>query len=134
LPIRANFLRRRIDLGPRSKERSLCQALHSQAATAQVVVAKNSSVDDEQVNRQDSKDHRSDSLAALVRGSGRRGPNGPFIRSLGLQNSADGTIYDVRVGGSADKAKLAPGQKLIAIDSLVAIDVQAPEADGDDGE
>jgi predicted metalloprotease with PDZ domain len=66
------------------------------------------------------QDHPSDSLAALQRGGGRRGGGGPFVwYSLGLQLAADGTIYDVRVGSPADKAKLAPGQKLIAVNNLV---------------
>jgi predicted metalloprotease with PDZ domain len=66
------------------------------------------------------QDHPSESLAALQRGGGRRGGNGPFVwYSLGLQLAADGTIYDVRVGSPADKAKLAPGQKLIAVNNLV---------------
>jgi hypothetical protein len=33
--------------------------------------------------------------------------------------SSDGTIRDVRWGGVADKAKLAPGQKLIAVNGRV---------------
>jgi len=66
------------------------------------------------------QDHPSESLAALQRGGGRRGGNGPFVwYSLGLQLAVDGTIYDVRVGSPADKAKLAPGQKLIAVNNLV---------------
>ena len=47
-------------------------------------------------------------------------PMGPFVwYSLGLQLGPDGTIRDVRWGGPADKAKLAPGQKLIAVNGLV---------------
>jgi predicted metalloprotease with PDZ domain len=66
------------------------------------------------------QDHPSDALAMLQRGGGRRGGAGPFVwYSLGLQLAADGTIYDVRVGSPADKAKLAPGQKLIAVNNLV---------------
>ena len=66
------------------------------------------------------QDHPSESLAALQRGGGRRGGAGPFVwYSLGLQLAADGTIFDVRVGSPADKAKLAPGQKLIAVNNLV---------------
>jgi predicted metalloprotease with PDZ domain len=67
------------------------------------------------------QDHPSESLAALQRGGGRRGGGGaPFVwYSLGLQLAADGTIFDVRVGSPADKAKLAPGQKLIAVNNLV---------------
>jgi len=67
------------------------------------------------------QDHPSDSLSALMHSGGRRGGGGgPFVwYSLGLQISADGTIYDVRWGSPADKAKLAPGQKLIAVNGLV---------------
>jgi predicted metalloprotease with PDZ domain len=67
------------------------------------------------------QDHPSDSLSALMHSGSRRGGGpGPFVwYSLGLQLSADGTIYDVRWGSPADKAKLAPGQKLIAVNGLV---------------
>jgi predicted metalloprotease with PDZ domain len=67
------------------------------------------------------QDHPSESLAAMMRSGGRRGGGGgPYVwYSLGLQVSADGTIYDVRWGSPADKAKLAPGQKLIAVNGLV---------------
>jgi predicted metalloprotease with PDZ domain len=69
------------------------------------------------------QDHPSDSLSALMKAYGRRGGGGPFVwYSLGLQLSADGTIADVRWGGPADKAKLAPGQKLIAVNGLVFSD------------
>lgn len=50
-----------------------------------------------------------------------RGPAAPNVwYSLGLRLSGDGTIADVRWGGPADKAKLAPGQKLLAINGRVA--------------
>ena len=67
------------------------------------------------------QDHPSDSLSALLHSGNRRGGGpGPFVwYSLGLQLGADGTIYDVRWGSAADKAKLAPGQKLIAVNGLV---------------
>ena len=61
------------------------------------------------------QDHPSESIAGMM-GGGRRGGGGPNVwYSLGLQVGPDGTIYDVRWGSPADKAKLAPGQKLIAI-------------------
>ncbi|MGA8940183.1 MAG: M61 family peptidase [Acidobacteriaceae bacterium] len=66
------------------------------------------------------EDHPSPSLKALQRSGGRRGGAGPYVwYSLGLQLGADGTIHDVRWGGPADKAKLAPGQKLIAVNGMV---------------
>jgi predicted metalloprotease with PDZ domain len=39
--------------------------------------------------------------------------------SLGLRINANGTITDVLWGGPADQAKLAPGQKLIAINGIL---------------
>jgi predicted metalloprotease with PDZ domain len=66
------------------------------------------------------QDHPSASLSELLHSGSRRGGRGPFVwYSLGLQVGADGTIYDVRWGSPADKAKLAPGQKLIAVNGLV---------------
>jgi predicted metalloprotease with PDZ domain len=62
------------------------------------------------------QDHPSPSLAQLM--GGRRG-GGSYWYSLGLAISADGSIYDVRWGSPADKAKLAPGQKLIAVNGTV---------------
>src|SRR6185437_15717076 len=60
------------------------------------------------------QDHPSDT-EKFAGGAGRRmaGPNVWY--SLGLRISAEGTISDVRWGGPADQARLAPGQKLIAI-------------------
>ena len=53
-------------------------------------------------------------------GGGGRGMGGPNVwYSLGLRLSGDGTIIDVRWGSAADKAKLAPGQKLIAVEGHV---------------
>ena len=50
------------------------------------------------------------------RGVATRGPAGVNVwYSLGLRVALDGTIADVRWGSPADKAKLAPGEKLIAI-------------------
>ena len=61
------------------------------------------------------QDHPNDS-EKLMAGSSRRGGFGPNVwYSLGLRISAEGAIADVRWGGPADQAKLAPGQKLIAI-------------------
>ncbi len=65
-------------------------------------------------------DHPSDSLSMLMKEGGRRGGGGPNVwYSLGLQLGSDGTIRDVRWGSPADKAKLAPGQKLIAVNGKV---------------
>ncbi|MFC6645089.1 M61 family metallopeptidase [Granulicella cerasi] len=46
-----------------------------------------------------------------------RGPS--FWYSLGISLKADGTINDVRWGASGDKARLAPGQKIIAVNGAV---------------
>ena len=52
-----------------------------------------------------------------------RGPAGPNVWfSLGLRLSMDGTITDVRWGSPADKAKLAHGQKIIAINGHIFSD------------
>jgi predicted metalloprotease with PDZ domain len=39
--------------------------------------------------------------------------------SIGLQETKDGTISDVRVGSAADRAGFAPGQKITAINGVV---------------
>jgi predicted metalloprotease with PDZ domain len=53
-------------------------------------------------------------------GGGARGFGGPNVwYSLGLRVGNDGAIVDVRWGSAADKARLAPGQKLIAVNGRV---------------
>jgi predicted metalloprotease with PDZ domain len=49
----------------------------------------------------------------------KRHPGPDVWYSLGLRIKTDGTITDVRWGGPADNAKLAPGQKIIAIDGII---------------
>ncbi len=72
------------------------------------------------------EDHPSESEIAL---SGtRRGSKPDLWYSLGLRMAKDGTINDVRWGSPADKAKLAPGQKLVAINGRVV------EASGEDAD
>jgi predicted metalloprotease with PDZ domain len=39
--------------------------------------------------------------------------------SLGISVGSDGAINDVRVGGPADKAKLAPDEKILAVDGTI---------------
>jgi len=39
--------------------------------------------------------------------------------SIGLRTGADGTIFDVRWNGPADKARLAPGEKIIAVNGQI---------------
>jgi predicted metalloprotease with PDZ domain len=62
------------------------------------------------------KEPASDRPRPTGRGRG-MGPNVWY--SLGLRLSADGTISDVRWGGPGDAAKLAPGQKITAINGQV---------------
>jgi len=67
------------------------------------------------------QDHPTESIISMSKMGGRRsGGGGPSIwYSLGLLIGPDGEIHDVRWGSPADKAKLAPGQKLIAINGKV---------------
>jgi predicted metalloprotease with PDZ domain len=65
------------------------------------------------------QDHPTDSIATLTPANSRRGSGAGVWFSLGLQLAADGSIRDVRWGSPADKAKLAPGQKLIAVNGKV---------------
>ena len=64
------------------------------------------------------KDMPSASLKTLS-AAGSRGASGALWFSLGIAISADGTIRDIRWGGPADKAKIAPGEKLVAINGRV---------------
>jgi predicted metalloprotease with PDZ domain len=54
---------------------------------------------------------------ASVAGPKEKGPDCWF--SIGLRIGDDGAISDVRWGGPADKARLAPGEKIIAVDGQV---------------
>ena len=57
------------------------------------------------------------------------GPNAWY--SLGLRLSPDGTITDVRWGSPADKAKLAPGQKILAINGHIFAFIAWPTTETD---
>jgi predicted metalloprotease with PDZ domain len=49
-----------------------------------------------------------------------RAPSGPNVwYSLGLSLDPQGAITDVRVGGPGDKARLAPGEKILAVNGKV---------------
>jgi predicted metalloprotease with PDZ domain len=50
---------------------------------------------------------------------GLRSGGADFWFSIGLRAGADGSINDVRWGGPADKAQLAPGEKIIALDGQI---------------
>ena len=56
-------------------------------------------------------------MAANASGARRGGVNVWY--SIGLRVGADGVISDVRWAGPADKAKLAPGQKIIAVNGRI---------------
>jgi predicted metalloprotease with PDZ domain len=60
------------------------------------------------------QDHPNDS-EKLMAGSRRGGGGLNVWYSIGLRINGEGNIADVRWDGPADKAKLAPGQKLIAV-------------------
>jgi predicted metalloprotease with PDZ domain len=55
-------------------------------------------------------------LSGMMR---RRGGGADCWFSIGLRIGGDGGIFDVRWNGPADKARLAPGQKIIAINGQV---------------
>jgi predicted metalloprotease with PDZ domain len=63
------------------------------------------------------QDHPSESEHKLEEARRAAGPDVWY--SLGLRLASDGTVADVRWGGAADQAKLAPGQKLIAVNGRV---------------
>ena len=62
-------------------------------------------------------DKPSDSEKTLAQSSRNRSGSVDVWYSLGLRLNAEGVISDVRWGGPADQAKLAPGQKIIGIDN-----------------
>jgi predicted metalloprotease with PDZ domain len=55
----------------------------------------------------------------MASAGGRRGGGLNVWYSIGLRTAADGTISDVRWGSPADKANLAPGAKIIAVNGNV---------------
>ena len=64
-------------------------------------------------------DKPSPSEKVMAENGGRRARAVNVWYSLGLSVSADGTINDVRWGSPADKARLAPGMKIIAVNGEV---------------
>ena len=52
----------------------------------------------------------------IVENSGRRSGSLNLWYSIGLRVTAEGVLSDVRWGGPADKARLAPGQKIVGVD------------------
>ena len=55
----------------------------------------------------------------LVEACSRRGGGLNVWYSLGLRVNPDGTVVDVRYGGVGDRAKLAPSEKILAVDGKV---------------
>jgi predicted metalloprotease with PDZ domain len=66
------------------------------------------------------KDKPSASEKMLAGAFARRGGGGLACwYSIGLRIGADGNIFDVRWNGPADKARLAPGQKVLAVNGQI---------------
>lgn len=63
------------------------------------------------------KPNPTESTAMGVPSARPRGPDCWF--SIGLRLDHEGTINDVRWNGPADKAQLAPGEKIIAVDGII---------------
>lgn len=64
-------------------------------------------------------DKPNSSERTMVAAGGRRTSGINVWYSIGLRLTAEGVITDVRWGGPADKASLAPGQKILAINSNI---------------
>jgi predicted metalloprotease with PDZ domain len=64
-------------------------------------------------------DKPTQSERTMARAGGRRGAGINVWYSAGLRITPEGVISDVRWGGPADKAKFAPGQKIIAVNGNV---------------
>lgn len=65
------------------------------------------------------EDQPNPSERILARAAGARAQGLNCWFSIGLHLENDGTILDVRWNGPADKARLAPGEKIIAVDGRV---------------
>jgi predicted metalloprotease with PDZ domain len=65
------------------------------------------------------KDKPSASERTMSGVGGRRGGGVDCWYSIGLRIGADGAISDVRWNGPADKARLAPGQKVLAVNGQI---------------
>ncbi len=63
------------------------------------------------------KDEPNATSREMASGAGRRGIDCWY--SLGLRLSAEGNISDVRWNGAADKANMAPGEKILAVNGRV---------------
>lgn len=64
------------------------------------------------------KDEPSATMRTLAAATGRRGGLNTWF-SIGLRIGGDGNIADVRWNGPADKAQLAPGEKILAVNGRI---------------
>ena len=64
-------------------------------------------------------DHPNPSEKILVANGGRRNRGVNAWYSVGLRIDEDGTVTDVRWDGPADKARVAPGAKILAVDGQI---------------
>ena len=64
-------------------------------------------------------DKPSKSESTIAKNGGRRSGGLNVWYSLGLRVNSEGVISDVRWNGPADKARLAPGQKIVAVNNQV---------------
>jgi predicted metalloprotease with PDZ domain len=65
------------------------------------------------------KDQPNAAERTMAAAGGRRGGGVECWYSIGLRVTKDGTISDVRWNGPADKAQLAPGDKILAVDGQI---------------
>ena len=65
------------------------------------------------------KDKPSATDRTLAAAPSRRGGGSDYWFSIGVRIGSDGTIGDVRWNGPADKAQLAPGEKIMAVDGQI---------------
>jgi predicted metalloprotease with PDZ domain len=65
------------------------------------------------------KDEPNAAMRTIAAAGGRRGGSVDCWYSIGLQVAGDGSIYDVRWNGPADKAQLAPGWKILAVNGHI---------------
>ncbi len=65
------------------------------------------------------RDKPNTAASIMAGGAGARGRGLNCWFSIGLRVGADGNIVDVRWNGPADKARLAPGEKIMAVDGQI---------------
>jgi predicted metalloprotease with PDZ domain len=65
------------------------------------------------------KQSASERMMAMAGGAGMRGRGVDCWYSIGVRIGGDGSIGDVRWNGPADKARLAPGEKVLAVNGQI---------------